>query len=206
MKIVGLTGSIGMGKTTTAAMFTYLGVPVWDADSAVHGLYAKDGAGVGPVSAAFPSTLSKYDTIDRDILGKLVLGALDQLKLLESIVHPLVSQDRAAFLAAARAAGAKIAIVDVPLLFETGGEKYVDSVIVVSCAPELQRQRVLARGGMTEAKFESILARQTPDEEKRARADFVITTDLSLDDTREQAGKVYAQLLATTMEPDQCAK
>jgi dephospho-CoA kinase len=202
MKIIGLTGSIGMGKTTTATMFKDLGVPVWDADSAVHRLYAKDGEGVGPVSAAFPSALSEEGNIDRDSLAKLVLGSPDQLKLLESIVHPLVGQDRANFLAEARITGMKIAIVDVPLLFETGGEKYVDHVIVVTCDPALQRQRVLARAGMSEAKFESILARQTPDADKRAHADFIITTDKSLDDTREQVGKIYSQLLAPTMEPD----
>jgi dephospho-CoA kinase len=200
MKIIGLTGSIGMGKTTTAMMFRDLGVPVWDADGAVHRLYAKDGAGVGPVSAAFPLARLDNGTIDREVLGKLVLGSPDQLKLLEGIVHPLVGQDRANFLENERGMGAKIAIVDVPLLFETGGEKYVDRVIVVTCDPALQRRRVLARIGMSEAKFESILTRQTPDIEKRARADFIITTDISLDETREQVGKVYDQLLA--LEPD----
>jgi dephospho-CoA kinase len=200
MRIIGLTGSIGMGKTTTATMFKDLGVPVWDADSSVHRLYTRGGAGVGPVGAAFPTALSKEATIDRDSLAKLVLGSPEQLKLLESIVHPLVGQERANFLASARAIGAKIAIVDVPLLFETGGEKYVDSVIVVTCDPDLQRQRVLARPGMSEAKFDLILARQTPDAEKRARADFIITTDISLDDTREQVGKVYNHLFASTMD------
>jgi dephospho-CoA kinase len=190
-----------MGKTTTASMFKDLGVPVWDADSAVHRLYTKGGAGVDPVSSAFPTALSNEGTIDRDSLAKLVLGAPDQLKLLETIVHPLVGQDRASFLAEARATGVPIAIVDVPLLFETSGEKYVDRVIVVTCNPDLQRRRVLARSGMSEAKLDSILARQTPDGQKRAKADFIITTDISLDDTREQVAKLYDQLLALKPDP-----
>ncbi len=196
MKIVGLTGSIGMGKTTTAAMFKDLGVPVWDADSAVHRLYARDGLGVVPVSAVFPTALMKDGTIDRNELAKLVLTSPEKLKLLETIVHPLVGQDRAQFLAEASAQNAPIAIVDVPLLFETGGEKYVDHVIVVTCDPAVQKRRVLARPGMSEEKFKSILDRQTPDLEKRARADFVIKTDISLDETREQVGRLYNQLLA----------
>lgn len=196
MKIIGLTGSIGMGKTTTAAMFEDLGVPIWNADGAVHRLYAPGGHGIDPVSAAFPTARTADASIDRDVLGELVLNAPDQLKRLETIVHPLVGQDRALFLTKARAANAAIVIVDVPLLFETGGEKYVDRVIVVTCAPTLQKSRVLARVGMSEVKFLSILARQTPDSEKRARADFIITTDVSLDETREQVGRVYAQLLA----------
>lgn len=202
MKIIGLTGSIGMGKTTTSALFKALGVPIWDADGAVHRLYVSGGVGVAPVSAAFPSALTSLGHIDRDRLAKLVLNAPDQLKLLESIVHPLVGQDRANFLADARAAEAKIAIVDVPLLFETSGEKYVDKVIVVTCDAALQRQRVLARPGMSEAKFEAILARQTPDALKRARADFIITTDIGLDDTSKQVAKVFDQLIAATMEPN----
>jgi dephospho-CoA kinase len=196
MKIIGLTGSIGMGKTTTSAMFRDLGVPVWDADAAVHRLYGSGGAAVGPVSAVFGDALKSDGSIDREILAKLVLGDSKQLKVLETIVHPLVGQDRANFLATARAQKAPIAIVDVPLLYETSGDAYVDGVIVVTCDATLQRQRVLARPDMTEAKFESILARQTPDKEKRARANFVITTDLSLDDTREQVRKIYDQLLA----------
>ena len=198
MKVVGLTGSIGMGKTTIAAMFKALGVPVWDADGAVHRLYAKGGLGVGPVGTAFPAALTKDGHIDRNILSKEVLSSPDKLKILETLVHPLVGQDRANFLSKARDLGAKISIVDVPLLFETGGEKYVDLVIVATCDAALQRQRVLARPGMTEEKFASILARQTPDSEKRARADFIITTDGSLDETRKQVVKIHAQFLAVT--------
>jgi dephospho-CoA kinase len=196
VKIIGLTGSIGMGKTTTTAMFKQLGVPVWDADGAVHRLYATNGAGVAPVSQAFPGTLTKDGAIDREALSELVLDSPDKLSILEAIVHPLVGNDRAVFLANAREAKVPFAIVDVPLLFETGGDAYVDKIIVVSCNPALQRRRVLARSGMTTTKFEAILARQTPDREKRARADIVITTDAGLDDAREQVGKIYAQLLA----------
>jgi dephospho-CoA kinase len=195
MKVVALTGSIGMGKSTTTAMFADLGIPVWDADAAVHRIYSRGGAGVAPVSAAFPGALTADQSIDRAILATLVLGKPDALKHLESLVHPLVGQDRATFLNAARNAGAKIALVDVPLLFETGGDASVDATIVVSCAPETQRARVLARPGMSLEKFEAILARQMPDADKRARADFVVTTDTGLDDTREQVGKIYESLL-----------
>lgn len=196
MKIIGLTGSIGMGKTTTSAMFKDLGVPIWDADGAVHRLYATGGAAVGPVSALYGDVLKSDGGIDREILAKLVLSDPTKLKVLENIVHPLVGQDRADFLATARAQHAPIAIVDVPLLYETGGDAYVDQVIVVTCDTTLQKQRVLARPGMTETKLAAILARQTPDKEKRAHANFVITTDLSLDDTREQVRKIYAHLIA----------
>ena len=195
MMIVGLTGSIGMGKSTTAAMFKDLGVPIWDADSAVHRLYGAGGIAVAPVSAAFPDALTHQQSIDRDVLAKRVLNNPDNLKTLEQIVHPLVGADRAAFLVQARVDGAELVLLDVPLLFETGGQTYVDRVIVVSCDPTLQRQRVLARVGMTLEKFEAIVARQMPDAEKRARGDFLITTDIGLDDTREQVGKVHQRLL-----------
>ena len=197
MKIVGLTGSIGMGKTTTAAMFHALGVPVWDADGAVHRLYASGGSGVASVSIAFPESHRDDGSIDRDILARSVLDVPEKLRLLESIVHPLVGQDRAQFLAQAREMNVPIVIIDVPLLFETGGDAHVDDAIVVTCEAVQQRQRVLMRPGMTEAKLTSILSRQLPDAEKRARADFIITTDISLDDTREQVGRVYHQLLLT---------
>jgi dephospho-CoA kinase len=200
MMVVALTGSIGMGKSTTSAMFKDLGVPIWDADGAVHRLYAPGGSGVGPVSMAFPEALTSDGTIDREALSKSVLHAPDKLKQLEAIVHPLVGQDRAGFLSDVRETKAFYAIVDVPLLFETGGDKYVDRIIVVSCHSDLQRQRVLARSGMSEAKFEAILARQTPDSEKRARADYLIITDISLDDTREQVAKVHNQILTLAQE------
>ncbi|AMS30470.1 MAG TPA: dephospho-CoA kinase [Hyphomonadaceae bacterium] len=195
MKIVALTGSIGMGKSTTSAMFKDLGVPVWDADAAVHRLYARDGAAIPPLQALIPEAVGP-EGVDRTVLTRKILQDPGLLKQIESIVHPLVGKDRADFLVAAREQGAPLVMVDVPLLFETGGEAYVDAVIVVSCPPDLQRARVLARPGMTEEKFESILARQTPDEVKRAKSDFVIDTGLGLDAAREQVGKVHAALLS----------
>jgi dephospho-CoA kinase len=200
MKVVALTGSIGMGKSTTLDMFKERSVPVWDADAAVHRIYAKGGAAVDAVSAVFPECLTGERSIDREILSKLVLGDVDKLKQLEAIVHPLVGRDRAAFLAQARSDGASLVIVDVPLLFETGGQAKVDGVIVVSCDPKLQRARVLARANMSAQKFEAILARQLPDAQKRAKADYIITTDLGLDDTRQQVGTVLAALMVSSSE------
>ncbi len=194
MKIVALTGSIGMGKSTTSAMFRDLGVPIWDADAAVHRLYSLGGAAVSPLQALIPEAIGP-EGVDRNILTNKILHTPGILKQIEAIVHPLVGKDRAEFLADAQDQGVPLVLVDVPLLFETGGEAYVDAVIVVSCSPEMQRKRVLARPGMTEEKFASILARQTPDEVKRAKSDFVIDTGLGLDAAREQVGKVYEALL-----------
>lgn len=196
MKIVALTGSIGMGKSTTSAMFKDLGVPIWDADAAVHRLYAPEGAAIPPIQALIPDAIGQ-DGVDRDILTGKILQDPGLLKQIEAIVHPLVGKDRADFLAAARQRGEPLVLVDVPLLFETGGEAYVDAVIVVSCPPDMQRARVLARPGMTMEKFHSILARQTPDEIKRAKSDFVIDTGLGLDAAREQVGKVYSALMGS---------
>jgi dephospho-CoA kinase len=200
MKIVALTGSIGMGKSTTLAMFKERGVPVWDADAAVHRIYGQGGAAVDRVSAVFPQCLTKDNSIDREILSQLVLGHDDKLKQLEAIVHPLVGQDRSAFLAQARSDCASLVIIDVPLLFETGGQAHVDGVIVVSCDPVMQRTRVLARPNMTVDKFEAILARQLPDAQKRAKADYVIKTDRGLDDTRRQVGEVLAALIGSPID------
>jgi len=194
MKIVALTGSIGMGKSTTSAMFKELGVPIWDADAAVHRLYAPGGAAIPPLQALIPEAIGP-NGIDRGVLTGKILEDPGLLKQIEAIVHPLVGKDRADFLAAARDQNTPLVLVDVPLLFETGGEAYVDAVIVVSCASEMQKARVLARPGMTEEKFASILARQTPDEVKRAKADFVIDTGLGLDAAREQVGMVHAALM-----------
>ncbi len=195
MKIVALTGSIGMGKSTTSTMFKELGVPVWDADAAVHRLYGAGGEAVGPLQALIPEAIAP-EGVDRSVLTNKILQDPNLLKQIEAIVHPLVGKDRADFLATARDRAEPLVIVDVPLLFETGGEAYVDAVIVVSCPPEMQRTRVMARPGMTEEKFNSILARQTPDEVKRAKSDFVIDTGLGLDAAREQVGKVHAALLS----------
>lgn len=199
MKIVALTGSIGMGKSTTSTMFQDLGVPIWDADAAVHRLYSPGGAAIAPLQALIPEAIGP-EGVDRSVLTARILQDATLLKQIEAIVHPLVGKDRADFLAAAREKGAPLVIVDVPLLFETGGEAYVDAVIVVSCPADIQKARVLARPGMTDEKFQAILARQTPDEIKRAQSDFVIETGLGLDAAREQVGKVYAALMAAAEE------
>jgi len=193
--VLGLTGSIGMGKSTTAQMFVAEGAPVYDADAAVHALYASGGAAVGPVEAAFPGVVVD-GAIDRTRLSAAVVGNSEALAVLESIVHPLVGARRSGFFADAQAKGADIVVLDIPLLFETGGDRKVDKVVVVSAPAELQRQRVLARPGMDAAKFEAILARQTPDAEKRARADFVIDTGQGLDHARQQVRDLLTRLRA----------
>jgi dephospho-CoA kinase len=192
MKIVGLTGSIGMGKSTVAAMLRDLGVPVFDADAAVHELQGPGGRLVPPIEAAFPGTTGVMG-VDRQKLGAQVLSDDAAMARLEGIVHPAVAVERAAFLAAHT--GAPLAVFDIPLLFERGGAQAVDTVIVVSTSLEIQRARVLARPGMTPEKFESILARQMPDAEKRARADHVIDTGVPLDATRAQVAAVVACIL-----------
>ncbi len=171
---LGLTGGIGMGKTTTAAMFARRGVPVWDADAAVHRLYAKGGAAVGPVAALFPSALGP-EGIDRAVLKELLAEAPGRLAQLEAVVHPLVAADRAAFLA--DRAGAPVVLLDIPLLFETGADAYMDGIAVVSAPPEIQRARVLARPGMDEGTLSLILSRQMSDADRRARATWIIPTD-----------------------------
>lgn len=170
MIVLGLTGSIGMGKTTTAAMFAERGVPVWDADAAVHRLYAPGGAAVAPLADAFPEAV-RDGAVDRSALRGIVVSDPTALKRVEAIVHPLVAADRAAFLAET---DAPVVLLDVPLLFETGLP--VDRSITVTAPPEEQRRRVLERGTMTEAAFEDMVARQMPDAEKRARADYVVHT------------------------------
>lgn len=191
MKILGLTGSIGMGKSTTAAMFEALGVPVHSADAAVHRLYA--GSAAPLVEARFPGTV-RDGVVDRAALGSRVLGQPAALADLEAIVHPLVRAEETAFLDAARADGAALAVLDIPLLFETGGEARVDMVLVVTAPPEVQRARVLARPGMTEAKFAGILASQMPDAEKRARADYVIDTGDGMNAARRAVAAIVADL------------
>lgn len=191
---VGLTGSIGMGKSTVAAMFDDAGVPVFDADAAVHRLQGPGGAVVAAIEAAFPGSTGA-NGVDRALLGPMVLGDDAAMKRLEAIVHPAVGAERAQFLDRHRAA--PLVVFDIPLLFETGGDKAVDRIVVVSAAPDVQRARVLARPGMTPEKFDAILARQTPDAEKRARADFVIPTDVALSETRAAVARVIACLSAT---------
>ena len=193
MRILGLTGSIGMGKSATLAMFAEAGVPVYDADAEVHRLYEKGGAAVAPVGEAFPGVVVD-GAIDRQILGARVLADDAQLQRLQGIVYPLMAGKREAFLNAAKASGAPFAVLDIPLLYETGGEGSVDAVAVVSAPADLQRARVLARPGMTEAKFESILAKQTPDAEKRRRADYVIDSSQGLEAARAQVAKIVAAM------------
>jgi dephospho-CoA kinase len=193
MIVIGLTGSIGMGKSTTAAMFEQEGVPVNDADAAVHDLYR--GNAVGPVAEAFPGTL-KNGVIDRQELSRQLSSDPGKLPLLESIVHPLVRQREVDFLNHQKKAGAEVVVLDIPLLFETGGEERVDAVVVVSCDPQLQRQRVLARPGMSEDKLEMILARQVPDGEKRRKADFVIDTGTGTEVARQRVKEIITSLKA----------
>jgi len=181
MLILGLTGSIGMGKSTTAKLFAEAGVPVYDADAAVHQLY--EGEAAPAIEAAFPGTTAG-GKVDRARLSERVVHDQAAMKQLEQIVHPMLGASRKKFFDDAEAAGAPVVVVDVPLLFETGGEKRVDAVVVVTTSPELQRERVLARGTMDEEKFNSIVARQMPDAEKRKRADFVVDTSHGLDSVR----------------------
>lgn len=192
MIVLGLTGSIGMGKSTTAKMFAEAGVPVHDSDEAVHRLYA--GAAAPLVEAAFPGT-TVGGVVDRAKLGARVLGDAAALKRLEAIIHPLVRADADAFLARHRNAGESIAVLDIPLLFETGGRGRVDKVVVVTAPAEVQRQRVLARPGMSEEKLAAILAKQVPDEEKRRLADFVVDTSQGMDAARAQVKAIVAELV-----------
>lgn len=188
---IGLTGSIGMGKSTTAQMFRDEGVPVLDSDQIVHDLYR--GAAVAPIEAEFPG-VAVGGVIDRARLAERVLGDSDALKRLEAIVHPLVWAARDDFLKDQAARGAKVVVYDVPLLFETGAEKSVDVIVVVSAPEDVQKNRVLARPGMTEEKLAAILAKQVPDSDKRARADFVVVTDGGVEAARSQVRNILRQL------------
>jgi dephospho-CoA kinase len=181
MIILGLTGSIGMGKSTTAKLFAEAGVPVYDADATVHMIY--EGEAASAVEAAFPGT-TVNGKVDRNKLSARVVHDPAAMKQLEQIVHPMLGASRQKFLGDAEQAGAPVAVVDVPLLFETGGEKRVDAVVVVTTTPEIQRQRILARDNMTPEKLDAILARQLPDAEKRRRAHFVVDTSHGLDPVR----------------------
>jgi dephospho-CoA kinase len=183
MLLLGLTGSIGMGKSTTAKLFAEAGVPVYDADATVHMLY--EGEAVPAIEAAFPGTTAG-GKVDRNKLSARVVHDPAGMRELEQIVHPMLGASRQKFLEDAERAGAPVAVVDVPLLFETGGEKRVDAVVVVTTTPEIQRQRILARDNMTGEKLDAILARQLPDAEKRRRADFVVDTSDGIDPVRAQ--------------------
>ncbi len=176
--VLGLTGSIGMGKTTASSVLRRLGIPVHDADAAVHSLMRRGGAAVRAVEAAFPG-VTREGEIDRKLLGAQVFHDTPALRRLESILHPMVRRSARAFLRRAARGGLAIAVLDIPLLFETGGEAHCDAVMVVSAPRFVQRPRVLARSGMTMARLEAILARQMPDRQKRARAEFIVETGLS---------------------------
>ena len=191
MILLGLTGSVGMGKSTTAAMFAARGVPVFDSDAAVHRLYRNEA--VAPLEAAFTGVI-RDGTVDREALGRRVIGDPAAMKRLEAIVHPLVRAERERFVAAAREAGTPLVVLDVPLLYETGGDGEVDAVALVSAPLAVQKARVLARPGMTEARFAAILARQMPDVEKRRRARFVIETADGLEKAERQVEAVIAAL------------
>jgi dephospho-CoA kinase len=193
MIVLGLTGSVGMGKSATAKMFAEEGVPVFDADAAVHRLYEGEAAPL--VEAAFPGS-TVDGRVDRERLSAQVVGRPDALERLEAIVHPLVRKARQDFLDKARAGGAKIAVVDIPLLFETGSHNEVDRIVVVSAPHDVQKSRVLERPGMTEEKFAAIHARQVPDAEKRRRADFVVDTSQGFDAARENVRAILRELLA----------
>ncbi len=189
MIIIGLTGSIGMGKTTTAQMFREAGCPVFDADAAVHSLYTKGGEAVPLIRAVFPDAI-KDGAVDRKVLGGHMRADPLNLQVLESFIHPMVGKKRAAFFKQAEADDADIVVLDVPLLFETGGHKFVHKVVVVTAPFEVQRERVLARPGMTEEMFKTLLSRQTPDKDKRKQADFLIFTHTGLEAAREQVQDV----------------
>lgn len=193
MLTVALTGSIGMGKSTVGRMLADMGVPLFDADATVHALYDRGGAAVEPLRAAFPDAVTG-DAVDRAVLSRLVLGRPEDIRKLEAIVHPLVGEVRQRFLDAAAARGEPFVVLDIPLLFEGGGQAKVDRIVVVSAPAELQRARVLARPGMTEEKLAAILARQVPDAEKRRQADFIIDTGLPLAETEGQVRDLVARL------------
>ena len=190
MLLLGLTGSIGMGKSTTAKLFAEAGVPVYDADATVHRLY--EGEAAPAIEAAFPGTTAN-GKVDRNRLSARVVHDPAAMKQLEQIVHPMLGASRQKFMDDAERSGASVVVVDVPLLFETGGEKRVDAVVVVTTTPEAQRQRILARDNMTGEKLDAILRRQLPDVEKRKRADFVVDTSLGLDPVRARIRDILAE-------------
>jgi dephospho-CoA kinase len=193
MKVIGLTGSIGMGKTTAALLLRRLGVPVHDADAAVHRLLSKGGAAVPAVDAEFPGVVRK-GAVDRKALGARVFGDAEAMRRLERILHPLVRQDSARFLKEARKRGARLAVLDVPLLFEVGRDRDCDATLVVSAPPFVQRARVLARPGMSERRFHEVLARQMPDAEKRRRADYIVDSGHGIESARAQVREILAKV------------
>ena len=193
--LIGLTGSIGMGKSETAKLFARLGIPVYDSDAAVHRLYELGGAAVDQIAEAFPGSV-RDGRVDRLALTKLLAGDEASFKKLEAIVHPLVAAEQRKFMEQAVRDGADLVVQDIPLLFETGGHARMDAVVVASAPAGLQRKRVLERPGMTAEKLDQILSRQMPDEEKRAKAHFVVETDKGLEHAFEQVKSIVAALKA----------
>ena len=193
MYLIGLTGSIGMGKTQTAALFEEEGIPRYDADAAVHALYEISGAAVEPIGEMFPDAV-REGAVDRAALGQIVLKDAAKLAALEKIVHPLAGASQADFLNVQILAGASHVLLDIPLLFETGGNEFVDCVVVASAPADIQRARVLARPGMTKEKFDDILTRQVPDSDKRAAADFIVDSSVSVADAHRQVKEILAAL------------
>lgn len=195
MKVIGLTGSIAMGKSETARMFAEMGVPIFDSDQAVHALYARNGAAVEPIRKAFPPAVID-DAVNRIVLSQILTAEPERLAELEAIVHPLVRRAQEQFLAAHRAKGTAFVLLDIPLLFETHRESEVDVVVVVSAPVDIQRARALARAGMTAAKLETMLARQMPDAEKRQRADFIVDSSKGFDHARGEVRHILEILAA----------
>lgn len=193
MIVLALTGSIGMGKSTTAAMFADAGVPVWDADAVVHKLYSPDGAGVDALRAIAPEAIGPKG-VDRALLRNSILKNAGLLNQIEAVIHPLVAKDRARFLSDMHGAGHDLVLVDIPLLYEGGGEANVDQIVVVTAPAEVQRERVLARPGMTPEAFEAILAKQVPDDEKRTKADYVIDTSLGMEHARTRVHELIEEV------------
>lgn len=201
MITIGLTGSIGMGKSTTAEMFADAGAMVWDADAAVHRLYAVGGDGAAAIAKVAPAAMTD-GAVDRIKLRAAIMADDTLLKRVEAVIHPLVARDRAAALQSAMADGKHVAVLDIPLIFETGATKAFDAIVVASAPADIQRKRVLARPNMTEAAFEAILAKQVPDAEKRAGADFVVDTGAGIDAARAQVAQIMEWAEARAKEND----
>lgn len=190
---IGLTGSIGMGKTETGKMFSELGFPLYDADAAVHKLYGPEQKGSEKIKEKFPNSINPDGSVNRESLSTEVLGDPEKIKSLENIIHPLVGEDRKVFFD--ENAKAKAVVLDIPLLFETGGEKFVDYIVVVDAPREIQEERVLSRPNMTKAKFEKIITQQIPNHEKKKKADFIVDTSISIEDARNQVANIVKKII-----------